>query len=218
MLDHQATLLALRSNLLSTVFATTGTTTLTATETGFTRAAGSFVTDGFVAGLEVVPTGFADNSIGIIKTVEAGEITLRDDRTAEVAGAGRDLTVGIPVLRGWENTEEGRIAGRWYIDEDYLPGISSKDTIGPLGENEHFPIYVLTVEGLDRVGVSALYLAAYKIMLSFPPMLAITLPGGEIVRVRTDSEPYQGQLVNRTAGTAEITITIPLIARTINPI
>jgi hypothetical protein len=51
--------LALRGRVLTLSVATTGTTSLAATATGYTRAAGSFVTDGFKPGMEVLAAGFA---------------------------------------------------------------------------------------------------------------------------------------------------------------
>jgi len=218
MLDHQELLLALRTRLLTTEIATTGATALAATGTGYTRAAGSFVADGFVHGMEVLPSGFSANDIGIIKTVEAQTITTYDPRTAEGADSGRSLTVGIPLLRGWENLAMERIARRWYIDEDYLPGTPIRIGIGAKSFMEDQPAYVLRVEGLPGIGTEAMFTVTQGILDLFPPTLAIILAGGHIVYVRSDVAPYREQMVSRVAGTVEIVITIPLVVRTSNPI
>ena len=219
MLDHLDTLLKLRTQLLTAQVCTTGSTTLTAIATGFTRDAGSFVTDGLRVGMEVVPTGFTDNSIDVIKYLTATEITLYNARPIETPAAGRALTVGIPTLRGWENDKAERIAGRWYFDEDYLPGPApDKFTLGQGGQVETEPTYVVKLEGIPNTGTAAMYAVAHEILLTFPPALAFTLDSGDIVHVRTNPAPYRSKVINRKSGNPEIVITIPLVVRTSNPI
>lgn len=217
MLNHLALIEALRTRLLSTVVATTGSTTLTATETGFSRATGSFITDGFTPGMEVVPAGFTNNSVTIARAVTALLLTT-DARAAQAEGSGRSLSVGIPVLRSWENTEIGRLAQRWYIREDYIPGPAVRATGGVFGEFEHYPMYILHLEGLANVGIQALYTVADAILRNFPPTLAFSLSDGDIVYVSSDAAPYRGQAQNSYPGTVETTITIPLVGRTHNTI
>lgn len=218
MLNNLQVLLTLRGKLVALQFAGTGVQTLTATANGFTRAAGSFVTDGFVTGMEVVPAGFADNTPGIVQKVQPLILTLAKVRTAEPAAAGRSLTVGIPVLREWENMRMVPEDDRWYIEEDYLPGPSAQVTGGIGGELEHLPMYVLRLAGLASIGVTALYKIADAILAAFPPRDAMALPDGTVLRVRHDTAPYRGQVLPGEAGKAEIVITIPLWARTFNPI
>lgn len=217
MLDNVAVVNALRNHLLMAEFATTGVTTLAATGTGFTRAAGSFTDDGFRNGMEVIPAGFADNSVGVIRAVTDTEITLIYSRTEEPADAGRSLTVGIPALRGWENEELDLIANRWYIEEDYLPGPTAQVTVGIKGELEHLPTYVLRFGGLAGSGIDAVYEVADGLLEHFPPRLALATAAGDLIRVRSEPAPYRGQVLQRE-GRAEVAVTFPLMARTSNPI
>lgn len=218
-MDHLAALLAIRARLLTTVVAQTGVVTLTATGNGFTRENGSFVNENFRAGMEVVPAGFADNTPVIISSVTDLEIRTTTPRTAQTAAPGRSLTVGIPLLRSWENKRIANIPdNRWYIDEDYLPGPSRKIG-GARGPVEHFPMYVVKLNCLAGYGVSAPYTVAQAILDVFPPWLDISMPDGRPLRVQGDPAPFRGQLLpSADAGRAEIVITIPLLKRTLNPI
>ena len=72
MIDHLAALLALRGRALTLSVATTGSTSLSATTTGYARAAGSFITDGLVVGAEITASGFttpANNGQGVVTAV-----------------------------------------------------------------------------------------------------------------------------------------------------
>lgn len=218
MIDHHAVLLAARNRLLGVEVCTTGATTLTATGTGFTRAAGSFITDGFKVGMEVVPTGFADNTPAVILSVSALAITLRSTRTAETAAGGRTLTVGIPPYRVWENTDFEPVDDRWFIDEDYIPGPTEQFTIGPQGHLEHAPIYVVKVFGISGSGVGALYDVTKEILGVFPPRYTMTLADSTVVRVRSQPAPYSSQLMQVDPGRAVVTVSIPLLVRTTNPV
>lgn len=219
MLNHRTVVKALRARLLTVVVVTTGDTALASTGNGYTRAAGSFITDGFTRGMEVVPAGFANNDPAVIKTVSDLEITtFQDGRPIEAAAAGRSLTVGIPEIRGWENVEMKPIDSRWYIEEDYLPGPSRYISAVRRGLVMHQPTYVLRVSGLAGLSISALYDVSGSILEVFPPLLALELPDGNHIRVRGDQAPYKGQVYPGEAGRAGIVITIPLWAQTINPI
>lgn len=218
MLDHELVLLAMRANLLTAVAAETGVMTLAATVDGYTRTAGSFITDGFCAGMEVVPDGFADNTVANIESVTALKITIDAARPAESEAGSRSLTVGMPVLRAWENVENQRIAGRWYLREEYIPGAGEVIGVGPTSKVEYIPLYILHVEGLADVDVTALFRVVQSILDAFPPMLAIVLDNNDIVRVRTMPAPYASQILSRNTGAPESVVTIPLVARTSNPI
>ena len=166
--------------------------------------------------MEVVPAGFDDNTSGIIKTVSALAITLRDERDAESSAAGRSLTVGIPVTQGWENVEITPTGDSWFIEEDYIPGPVQRVTSGPLGEFNVRPVYVIKVYGISNIGVQALYAVADGILQAFLPSHTMTLADGTIVRVLSDPGPYRGQVIEDSA--PYITVTIPLWVRTRNQI
>jgi hypothetical protein len=218
MLDHELVLLALRDNLLTAISAETGVMTLAATVDGYTRTSGSFIDDNFCTGMEVVPDGFADNTVANIVSVTDLKITIDEDRPAESEAGSRSLTVGMPVLRAWENVENKRVAGRWYLREEYIPGAGEVIGVGPLSKVEYTPLYFIHIEGIADVDVTALFRVTQAVLLAFPPMLAIVLDNNDIVRVRTEPAPYAGQILSRNTGAPESVVTIPLVARTSNPI
>jgi hypothetical protein len=213
-MDHRAAVLALRRVLLGTVVSTTGQVTLAATGNGYTRQEGSFVNDGFTVGMEVVPSGFTNNTPAVIRSLEGTTMVIEGTRPAEAAAPNRSLTVGIPLMRGWENKRIEPIAGRWYIEEDYLPG---GGLVVSLGQKENTPMYVLRLSGISGNGISALYKVSAAILDSFPPKLAIPMPDGFPLRVSSDMIPYRGQLLSITPGRSDVVITIPLWKRSLAP-
>ena len=85
--------------------ATTGTTTLDATGTGFSRASGSFVTDGFEVGQMVVSSGFAAsgfNGFSVITAVDALTMTTTPVSGSHgvEAGDGDELVLAAEVITG----------------------------------------------------------------------------------------------------------------------
>jgi hypothetical protein len=211
-------LLLLRARLLDIVAVATGNISLAATATGFTRAAGSFVADGFKQGMEVVPAGFGDNTPAIVNSVTANEIRTIGGRPVEAAAANRSLTVGIPPLRGWENRELTPLSNRWYIEEDYLPGAGNRIGVTRRSPIEYLPTYVIRLSGLAGHSVTALYTVAQAILDSFKPLTVFPMSDGHAMVVRGDPAPYRGQLLTSAEdpGRAEIVITIPLIKRSPN--
>ncbi len=80
---------------------TTGATSLSATATGYARAAGSFITNGFVPGMQINATGFANaanNGLSTITAVTATTLTVTKagGTVAEAAGANRTLVTSPP--------------------------------------------------------------------------------------------------------------------------
>lgn len=218
MIDNLDVVLTIRQQLLSLVVATTGSTTLGSVGNTYTRAAGSFVDDGFVAGMEVVPTGFGENDPTTIRDVAALALTVDNDLLAEPAAVGRSLTVGLPTVRLWENKEAEVNDALWYIDEDYLPGVPFYYGIGKQADVQHQLMYVLRLSGLSNRGIGALYRVADSILSLFPPTKSFTLSDGNVVRVRTEPAPYRGQVVHREDGRPEMAITVPFWLHTQNPI
>jgi hypothetical protein len=89
-------------------YAETDVTSIAATTTGYTRATGSFVDDGFVVGMQITPSGFSANTVTTVEVVAALTLTT-SARTAEAAEGGRDLIgVGpfalLEDMTSWEGT------------------------------------------------------------------------------------------------------------------
>lgn len=218
MISHHAALVALRTQALALSVATTGSATLAATATGYTRASGSFVTDGFKVGMEFTPTGFAVNASHVITAVAATTITTADTIAVEVAAGSRTLAAGLPALRAWENVAFTPTGGRWYVDEDYLPGPSAQETLGSRGQVEALPMYVLKLYGTAGHGPEALYAVADALLTAFAPRTGLTLSTGDTLQVRTNPAPYRSQLLPAPqGGWSVVTITIPGRVRSANP-
>src|SRR6185503_14232379 len=105
MIDTTAATLALRNRAIGLVVCTTGSTSLSATTTGYHRAAGSFITDGFQPGMETLPSGWSvtgNNARCVITQVTASDLTIDGGRSVEAAGSGKTIAVGLPGIRIWE--------------------------------------------------------------------------------------------------------------------
>ena len=217
MISHTLALLALRAPLLSVTVATTGSTTLAATTTGYTRSSGSFVTDGFRPGMELVPTGFTQTAVGVITEVSALAMTIDGGRSAQTSGAGRTLTVGLPSLIGWNNRAITPIAGRPFLEEDFVPAGAQLKTLVKSGQVDYDGLYVLRWYGLADTGPEAIAACADAVLAAYPPGYAVTLSNGDPLRIRTDVAPYRGAIQPGEPGWAVCTLTIPYRVSTLNP-
>lgn len=220
MIDHQAVLLALRTRALTLSVNTTGALTgiLSATASGYARTSGSFVTDGFVVGQEVTPTGFTQTTPGVVTAVTASALSIAGGRSAESPAGACTLDVRLPALRAWENVDFTPTAGRWWVQEDYLPGPAAQISLGARGQVETLPIYALNLYGLANTGVTALSKMADALLALFAPRTGLVLTSGDVVVVRTAPAPYRGQLVQGDPGWAVVPVTIPCLVRSANTI
>lgn len=216
-INHTAAHLAARTQLLTLSVVTTGSTTLSATTTGYARAAGSFVTDGFAVGMEVTPSGFAVNTVDVITAVTALALTVKNTRTAEAAAGSRTLAVLLPATRAWENVEIEPTTGVPYISEEYVPGPTEKITLGPLGEVEALPLYLPRIFVPKNIGRAAASKYADALLNLFAPGRDLTISGASL-SVRTSPGPFPGQLLQTQDGWAFVPVTIPLRYRVANAI
>lgn len=208
--------LALRAHALAVVVCTTGLTTLAATTTGYTRAAGSFVTDGFMIGMEVTPTGFTETTPGVITYVSATDMYISGGRTAQSAGANRSLAVNMPSIRLFENAEPmengvvlpDRVVGRWWWREEFAPSSQRLTTNSPHGVTESTGLYLITLGAVAGCDSIAIRRCCDAVVDAFPPTLGFTLPDGRKARIRGEVAPWAGQATNRGAWAASL-ITIP---------
>lgn len=225
MIDNATALLAIRSYLvanLSVASAVAGD--VSATTTGYASAAGNFITRGFKVGMEVTPSSFTQTAPGLITALSATTMTIAGGRTAQAASGARTLAVGMPNMAFYENLAatdagspiENTIAGRWFFEEDYLPGPVQQVTVGPFGQMEALPQYVGKFYGIANMGPAALYAVADAVLTLFAPRTALTVGAGDSLTVRTNPAPYRGQLVQAESGWAVVPITIPLRLRSAN--
>lgn len=207
--------LAMRARARTLSVATTGLIALSATATGYARAGGDFQADGFWPGMEITPAGFATNVPRVITDVSALELTVSGSVTPEVAAGGRSLTVGLPSQQAWENVAFQPTAGVPWVREEFLPGPTAQVTLGPLGELEATPMYALYVNVPAETGLTVKrYVNALRAL--FAPRTAIALANGDVLRVRSDTGPYAGQLQQSQPGFAVQPLTIPLRIRSFN--
>lgn len=219
MIDHGAARLALRTLLATLSVCTTGSTTLAASATGgqggasaFTRAAGSFLSDGFAVGMELTATGFAtsgNNGTAVITALSATVCTVSKTLTTDTAAAGCALAVGVPSSVLYENIPTSLAAGSPYLAEQYLPGPAVTRTVGHSASIEATPTYVLTVGVPVATGTLAADGYVGALLTLFAPGTALTV-GSDSLRVRGDPAPFAGQLLRVEPGWMVQTVTIPL--------
>ena len=229
MVDEDALTLAFRNRMLTLAVVTTGAQTLSATATGYARASGSFLTDGFRDGMEFTPSGFADNTVRVIKTASALTIETRSDAaryptegtgsipqpSAEAPAAGRTLSVGIPLGRAFDNKKFQGSAGRPYIEEDYVPATSTLLGTKNGGYVYEEGLYVIKWYGLEDKGTGGIRKPVNALKALFAPG-SVVFASGLPVRVRADTTVKSGQILPQGDGCAVCTVTVPWRAETIN--
>ncbi len=217
---HNDIALAVRNALAGTVVSTTGpVSSLAATTTGYKRTSGSFFDDGFRVGMEITPVGFTANPVDLIDSMTATTITTANGRTAQTAPGTASLDVRLPAARSWDYVTFDPPAGRPWLEEDYLQQPSLLPGLYVGGPLQLFSIYVLRLFGVSDVGSDPLFLMSDKILEVMHAGLGLSLPNGELARVRGDPAPW----VSTTPRTDPQTkrpfceITIPIRCDTINP-
>jgi hypothetical protein len=216
MVNHLAIQLACRARALTLEVCTTGSTTLAATGSTYTRAAGSFVTDGFAVGMEVTPSGaWSDTTKRVVTAVTATVLTVDGTPTAQVAASGRTLSVGLPSNAGWENVGTATEARVPMVEERYIPGATRRRTLGSFGQLEVLPIYELTFHGRTGADVTALASYADALIEHFAPDTPLTV-GSDTARVRGLPAPTRSAIRTLEGGAAFTTVSIPLTLDTAN--
>lgn len=195
---------------------------LSATSTGYARSSGSFVTDGYRVGMEVLGAGFStgvNNGAGVITGVSALALTILGGCTVEAAATGRTLNVGVPVKRAWENVALRPVTGQAYVEESYVPATSRLWTFRAQGgQVEETGLYVIRWYGLSGYGPDGLRTCVDTLKALFSPGTSFTLSDGSTVRVRADIGPWAGEIRRLDGGWAVCTLTIPWLARSTNVI
>lgn len=218
MIDQIQAHLALRNRLLSLVIATTGSTTLSATTTGYARAAGSFVTDGFHPGMEITPTGFTTNTVDIVTRVEALALTTKTTRSVEASAGSRTIACNLPALRAWENVKFEPASGRPYIEEDFVPGTAELISMPYAnGAIEETGLYVVRLYNLPEYDVGAIRKSVNELLELFTPGTQVT-NGSTTLRVRGDVGPRASQIEADGDGWMVVTVEIPWLAHSTNAI
>jgi hypothetical protein len=231
MIDSDLATLALRNRMLALSVCTTGSTTLAATATGYTRAAGSFLADGFRDGMEFLAAGFttpANNGYHVIESVSA--LTIITTTAVSVAApvvegsaSGRTLSVGVPEGRLLDNKRfapnGGPFPGRPYIVEEFVQG--THELVGYPSEgsrNEERGLYLVKWYGLEGKGEGGIRRPTDALKRRFAPGTVVSLNDGTIVRMPRETAAISGQILPQGDGWAVCTVSIPWRADTTNTI
>ena len=178
MISHQDLQLALRTQLLTLTVTETSNVNLAASGSTITRVQGSFITDGFSAGMEVLLAGWsqsANNARFTITDVEALTLTVDGTLTTESSAAGRTVTVGLPYQRAWENIAFEPTTGSPWIEEQLVPGTTRQITVGPYGTIETRLLYALQVHALEDTGIGAPNRYADALLELFTPRTQVAV-------------------------------------------
>lgn len=216
MIDHHAVHLAVRAHAESLVVATTGSQSIT-TLTGnrYRVSTTQMINWGFRVGMEVKPSGLADNAASTITAVRIDGLTVSRALTVPWFVETGVLSVGLPAIRGYENIPITPVADEPYCEEEYLPGGMTTATLGNFGTLEATPTYVVRLYGPQRTGMDALRRTADALLTHFAPTTPISV-AGHTVRVRSDVAPTPSPLGQTEDGWAVITVSIPLRVQTPN--
>lgn len=216
MIDHVAALLALQAKLLTLSVVTTGSTSIAATSTGYTRSTGSFITDGFRPGMEVSSSDFGLSANNAAKTITAvTALTLTCSGCAAESAGSRTLTVGCPANRAEENLTFEPTNGEPWVEDVYLPGPAAKLTNQTGGVLEALPQYLVRVYVPQNTGIDAAMHYATGVLNHFAAGTTFTLTDQQM-HVRGDFGPYASQLIRTDSGFATLTVTVPLRLWTAN--
>ncbi len=218
MIDHYLIQKALRAKLLTLEVCTTGSTSISATSTGYARASGSFLTDGFALGMEVTGTGFSEAANNAAKTLTGVTATALTCSGCTTEGAAtRTVACALPADRAWENVQYEPTTGKPFVEENYLPGPMEQVTLGTTGQLECDPLYVVKVYTPSGKGIGAPRSYVDALLTLFAPRTSLTV-SGHTVAVRTQPSPFAGQLLQTESGFAVIPVSVPLRVRTANAI
>lgn len=221
-IDDELVSSALRARGEAISVRTTGSASLAATAVGYTRQSGSFITDDFVAGMEVAPTNFTQATPGLVTAVSALLLTIKGGRTAQASGAGRTLSVGLPALRFYDNEESRPIPDRWFAEGEYSPSRSTRHTVtASRGAGEMFGEFYWRLYCIAGLGGAAINAVASTLLLAYPPGLAIALDDGSVLHIAggpTEPGPRRGSLLQDAPGRAVLTVTVPWRCSFTNPV
>jgi hypothetical protein len=219
MINHTLINAALKARALSLVVATTGSTTLAGTTTGYSRASGSFLTDNFVVGQEVTPS-FGVQTPAFITAVSALTMSVNGGRTVQSAGAGRSLRVLLPAMRAFDNQTITPLEGRWFVEGEYSPSTAALSTItASRGYGEATGEYYWRLYGIAAVGDIPFHTMATALLACYPPGDGQALADGSVLRIGDNPAPcVRGNVTPDQAGFSVLTVVVPWRCSFTNPV
>lgn len=210
---------ALRARGVALVVCTTGSTSLSAIAAGYARASGSFINDGFVQGMEVVPSaGWTSATPGLVTLVADKLLTIRGGLTPQSAGA-RSLSVGLPALQYYDNDKFTPQQFRWFAEGEFSPSTSTLQTAtASRGIGQATGEYYWRLYSVAETGDDALDAVTSALLRCYPPGDGQRLSDGTTLRIRQDIAPWAGSITNETTGHAVLTVTVPWRCSFTNPV
>lgn len=205
---------AFRQRLLTLSKATTGSTSLSALGSVVSRAAGSFVTDGFDVGDEVVLAGFssANNTRFCITALTSSDMTVDGTLVTDAASSGRTVVAGLPQGRAFEADKLYRpTVGQPYVSDAYQFLPSEPIGIGSNGVEGHSLAAIFGLYYPDTTPRLAISKMAGLVRKLFRPGVALYY-GGESGIVMASS--LSGRIVAEP-GWLSATVMATAVARTI---
>jgi len=236
-IDHLDVCAQVRARALTTeVLSVTGS--FEATATGYARAAGSFLTDGFEVGMEVSGVGWTNeenDAPKVVTKVEALLLTTAgvtvdadDDRvlsgtagTVAEGPASRTLKVALPAALQADNERIVPGQGIPWWREEYSPGSILRFGVGTTDAfMQAFIDYFITLYLPPGGGPRAAHRYASAVLEHFPAGLVVALGDAETsCRVRGEPAPFFGQpfqSVEPHPGFFVVPFTVPLELWTVN--
>lgn len=218
MIVRATALLALWARAVSVTVKTTGVMSLSATATGYERAdAGSFLTDGFVPGMEITPIGFSANTVDLITGVSALTLTTANARAVEASAGSRSITVKLPAVQATELKDTTKLALRWRVEEEFVPGPPALMGQKNGGLVRQQGLYLLKLIAPERYGPLAMCAMVDALTALYAPGTSL-IGGNPTLSVRTDTSVYAGQIIPQGDGSARCLLTVPWEAYWINSI
>jgi hypothetical protein len=214
MIRHDLLLLALWARVDTLSVVTTGSTTLGASGSTYTRASGSFITDGFAPGMETLDW---NSALRVVEKVEALTLTVDSAPTAASQASGRTLAVGPPSRFAHENVHFDPTQGYPWLEDALISGPTRQLTTGTSEATiEWDPIYRLWVHVPENVGSLAALKYVDALLLHLRSNTSVTLTGGATVHVRTDAGPYVGAIVRQRPGFVTALLTVNMRQHLLN--
>ncbi len=222
MINERLLAAAQRTRAEQMVVATTGSATLAATSTGYSRSTGSFVDDGFLVGQELAPTGFTQTTPGVITAVSALALTISGGRTVQASGAARTLSVGLPAIRVYDNRGAHPTVLRPYVTNEVMQSATDGADVktlptsrGRLAENW---LSFWTIYGIAGTGDEAILAYVDALKARFTGGTVLTLRDSSTVFIPGDRSPKRGQILPVDGGWARCQVTIQLRGHTRNQV
>lgn len=209
MVDHTAMQLALRAHMVALEVCTTGAMSLAASAAGYTRADGSFLTDGFRVGMEVQPAGFPQADVGVVSQVSPLLLSITGGREVAAADAGRTITVGLPACRVWDNEDEAIPPGRPYVEEDYVPAPGALFGLSSGGPTDDTGLYILKWYGLRGTGIAGMTRCVDRLLEHARAGVTLALPDGNRLRIRGNPKPWREQILDASQGLKVMRVLFP---------